>query len=342
VVLDPHTQRVTDLIVERGFLLTTDRVVPVDAVERAAGEDIYLSISSGDLKDYPGYGEAEFEEPAPDVKAGVYDRSDVLCWPGVYRMVCKNPVIPMVRREIREGISRNQVVIERETPVRNILGKIGNVDHLLVDPESGEVTHLVVRKGLLPYYPILPISKVKSVSDEAVTVSLSNDEVDALPRYRRRDATDIEAELRDRFDSSPFDFTKVEISIEGGIVLLVGWVPGIGAKRHAEAISRSVEGVIDVENELNTEIAVTTRVINALLSDPRTSLSAIGVENGKGVITLTGQVDSVEIYEAAEEIAAGQPGVLSVVNALEVEPDADTESLRAWWLSMMMLSKKVP
>jgi osmotically-inducible protein OsmY len=309
-------------------------------VERATREDIYLSSSSEALGEYPEYREFEFEKPAPDVESDVYDQGDVFCWRGRYRLVCKDRVIPMVRKEMREGISRNQVVIERETPVRNILGNIGNVDHLLVDPESGEVTHLVVRKGLLPYYPILPISRVKTVSDEAVTVSLSNDDVDALPRYRHRDATDIETELRDRLRESPLDFSKVEVSIEGGIVLLVGWVPGIGARRRVEAISRSIEGVIDVESKLHTGMAVTTRVVNALLSDPRTSLSAIGVANGNGVITLTGKVDSVEVRAAAEEIAAEQPGVLSVVNALEVEPDEDTEPLRARWLSMMMLSKK--
>jgi osmotically-inducible protein OsmY len=339
VVVDPHTQRVTDLIVERGFLLTTDRVLPVDVVERATEEGIYLSIFSEELGDYPEYHAVEFEEPAPAVKEGAYDRGDIRCWMQGYRMACYEPVIPMVRRQVRKGISPHRAVIERGTPVRNAQGTIGHVDHLLVDPESAEVTHMVVRKGLLPYYPIVPLTKVRTVSDEAVTVSLTDDEVDALPRYKSRDARDIEAELRDRLGESPLDFSKVEMSIEGGIVLLVGWVPHIGAKRRAEAIARSIEGVIDVQNELDTEMTVTTRVMNALLSDPKTSLSAIDVVNERGVITLKGKVDSVGVYEAAEGIAAEQAGVLSVVNALEVEPDEDTEPLRARWLSLMMSKK---
>ena len=55
VVVDPNTRQVTDLIVKRGFLLTIDRVLPVDVVERAAGEGIYLSISSEALDNYPEY-----------------------------------------------------------------------------------------------------------------------------------------------------------------------------------------------------------------------------------------------------------------------------------------------
>jgi uncharacterized protein YrrD len=77
VVVDPQTQRVTDLVVERGFLLTTDLVLPVDVVERAAGENIYLSISSEELGNYTEYYVVESEEPAPAVEEGAYDRGDI-------------------------------------------------------------------------------------------------------------------------------------------------------------------------------------------------------------------------------------------------------------------------
>jgi osmotically-inducible protein OsmY len=339
VVVDPHTQRVTDLIVDRGFLLTTDGILPVGVVERATREGIYLSISSEDLADYPEYREVEFEEPAPAARESTYDRSDIRCWPAAYGLVCSEPVIPMVRRRVHEGISPARAVIKQGTPIRNAQGAIGHIDHLLVDPKSGEVSHLVVRKGLLPYYPIVPISAVKTVSDKAVSVSLTDEEVNALPRYKSREAEDIEVELRARLGESPLDFSGVEMSIDGGNVLLVGWVPDIRAKRRAEAIARSIDGVIDVQNRLDAEVTITTRVMNALLSDPRTSLSTIDVVNERGLITLKGKVDSVEVYEAAEGIAAEQTGVVSVVNALEVEPDDDTEPLRA---RLMALASWVP
>jgi len=80
VVIDPHTQRVTDLIIEKGFLLTTDRVLPVNVVEQAVGEEVSLSIPSETLSEYPEYREIEFEEPAPAVKEGLYRRDDIRCW----------------------------------------------------------------------------------------------------------------------------------------------------------------------------------------------------------------------------------------------------------------------
>jgi osmotically-inducible protein OsmY len=346
VVLDPHTQRVTDLIVERGFLLTTDRVLPVDLVEQATRERVTLSISSQALSEYPEHRMIEFEEPAPEVKAGHYDRGDVRCWVGRYRMACPEPVVPMVRRQVHEGVSPNRAVIERGTPVWNRDGReIGKVDHLLIDPKSGAVSHLVMRKGLLPYYPILPIDKVEAVTDKAVSVSLTDGELQLLPRYKRRDPEDIEAELRDRLRLADLrvpevELGRVEVSAQAGIVLLKGWVPDVSTKRRVEAVARSIEGVVDVQNELDTQMAVAARVQHALLSDPRTELSAIDVANqSSGVIALEGVVDSVEVREAAKEIADETPGVLSVVNALKVEPDEDTPFLNARLLSLKMIAE---
>jgi osmotically-inducible protein OsmY len=340
VVVDPHTQRITDLIVEKGFLLTTDRVVPIDRVDQAGDGDIRLTVSSEDLRDYPEYREIDFREPAPDVKAGVYNRGDIRCWQGQYSVACDEPVIPMVRRRVHEGISSELTVIERGTPVINAEGTVGHVDHVLVSPQSGKITHLVIRKGLVPYYPILPLSDVREVSDEAVAVDLTDKQIKGLARYKSRDAEDVKAEVLDRMAGLGFDLSQIDISVESGIVRLTGWAPSIAAKRHAEAIARSVEGVIDVENALDTDIAIQTRVMHALLSDPRTNVAVIEVLNESGVITLKGQVDSTEIRNAAEEIVTGQQGVLSIVNALEVKPDDDTEWLIPRSLAATMWAKE--
>jgi osmotically-inducible protein OsmY len=347
VVLDPHTQRVVDLIVERGFLLTTDRVVPVDLVEQATRESIMLSISSQAMSEYPEYRVLEFEEPAPEAQSEYYDQGDIRCWAGQYRMACQEPVVPMVRRQVHEGVPPNQAVIERGTPVWNKDGsEIGEVDHLLVDPESGEVSHLVMRKGLLPYYPILPISKIESVTDRAISVSLAEGELELLPRYKRRKAEDIETELYDRLRLADLrvpevDLDAIAVSVEAGIVHLRGWVPDTRTKRRVEAVARAIEGVVDVQNELDTQMAVTARVQYAFFADPRTELSAIDViSKPSGVVTLEGVVDSAQVREAAEEVAAETPGVLSVINELSVEPDEDTPLLNARLLSLKMMAEE--
>lgn len=63
---------------------------------------------------------------------------------------------------------------------------------------------------------------------------------------------------------------------------------------------------------------VPQRVMNALLNDPRTEQAIIEVIHDRGIVTLSGTVDSRDTSRAAEEIAREQPGVVSVVNELKI------------------------
>lgn len=78
-----------------------------------------------------------------------------------------------------------------------------------------------------------------------------------------------------------------------------------------------------------TDTPVENRVLTALESDSRIGEEAIEVLNDSGVVTLKGTVDSMPEREAAEEIAGRQPGVVSVINDLEVKlDDQDSPAVR--------------
>jgi uncharacterized protein YrrD len=250
VVVDVYTQRITDLIVEKRLPLSADRVVPIDTVEGANKDEIYLSLSAEQLEEYPEYRDVEYTEPSPGAQAGAYDWGDVRCYNTSYTYACETPVVPKVRHEVHSGLDADKAVVERGTRVLNAQGEVARVDHVLVDPESDKITHLVLRRGLVPRYPILPVDQVHEFGDHAVTVSLSEAQIEALPHYRRRSARDLVAELQDHYAKSSREFDQVRASADGGIVQLAGSVPDAAAKRHAEAIARSVPGVIDVVNRI--------------------------------------------------------------------------------------------
>jgi osmotically-inducible protein OsmY len=65
--------------------------------------------------------------------------------------------------------------------------------------------------------------------------------------------------------------------------------------------------------------AVSTNIQEALMNDDRTTDAPIEVINHQGIITLTGEVDSLEVAQAAEEIVRQQAGVFKVVNNLYVK-----------------------
>ncbi|MDF1515082.1 MAG: BON domain-containing protein [Anaerolineae bacterium] len=327
VVVDPSSKRVTDLIVERGYLLTTDRVLPVDVVQNSAGDEITLSMTSDDLTEYPEYREIEFEQPDSVVKLGVYKREDMRCWQQNYQVVCHEPVVPFIRRTIDKGIEPYQSVIERGTKVMNVVRTLGYVDHVLVDPKTDEITHVVMRRGLLPYYPIIPISDINSVSDSGIWTDLSEVDVQTLPRHRKRDAEDIETDIQGALRADAHNYDAVSFEVDGSIVTLTGYVEDVEAMRRAVAIAYSTPGVLGVENKLNTDLSVITRVRYALLNHPRTEIAAVEVVNNNGVITLKGNVDTADIKATAEEIASQQSGVISVINDIRIEPDENVNWL---------------
>jgi osmotically-inducible protein OsmY len=328
VVLDPHTLQVSDLIVERGFLQKKDLVVPVSVVEDAVEDHVQLTINRAELENYPKYREIEFQKPAPGWDQR-YHEGQTRCWISAYGAACEEVVVPMVRQRLHEGITSGRDVVERGTPVLHLEERIARVDHVLVDPETGQITHLVVRKGLIPYYPVVPFDKITAVGEDGVSLSLTEEELRELPRYRQREDAALRSELDERLERAGVDLSAVEMDVEDGVVHLAGRVADVSAKRRLEAAARSIDGVIDVENELDTDTTVAARVTAALNADPRTDIALIDVSSRQGVVTLDGRVDDPAVGQAAEEIAARQAGVVDVTNQLEVEPDADSEALRA-------------
>lgn len=55
-----------------------------------------------------------------------------------------------------------------------------------------------------------------------------------------------------------------------------------------------------------------------ILDDPRTKEHGIEVLDDNGVITLKGNVPSRDVHKAAEKIVKDIPGVISVINSLEI------------------------
>ncbi len=321
VVMDPHTRRVTDLIVEKGFLQKKDRVIPVSAVAEADEERILLNVTSKELAHFPEYREYEFRTPAPDFDTGLYLETEVLHWATRYGMAL-DTLRPMIRQRVREGIDPEQRVIGRGTRVFALDGPVGVIDHVLVDRETGEITHVVVRKGILPRRVVIPMAMVSNVLDDGVYLKVSKDTLAELTQHVRRADEDIQAEVRDRLAAvDEYDLSHVQAEVKEGIVHLTGQVKDVAERRYAEIVARRVDGVIDVENEITTDTGVVARVTAALLEDPRTRLHTIEVSSDHGIVTLSGTVPTEEVKRAAEEIARRQKGVVTVINELRVQPD---------------------
>ena len=70
----------------------------------------------------------------------------------------------------------------------------------------------------------------------------------------------------------------------------------------------------------SVETAIVLELNVALLADPPTALTVIGVDNEEGIVTLSGEVGNHKVRRMAGEIARRHPGVASAVNDLQVSP----------------------
>jgi hypothetical protein len=179
LVVDPETRQATDLIVERGLFSSRRQVAPISVVRSARENEVYLSINVDELDQYSGFRVIEYEEPVPE--PGRY--STEVATP--YGYSTAEPIVPMVKRKIHEGIEPGREVIERGMPINNFEGKIGKAIRVVVNPDQKEVVSLVAQQGLIFHDQfVIPGSMIESISGNGISVTATDEELQQLPRYK--------------------------------------------------------------------------------------------------------------------------------------------------------------
>ena len=117
----------------------------------------------------------------------------------------------------------------------------------------------------------------------------------------------------------------IDVSVEKGVVLLDGSVPGLGLKRLAGVLAWWVPGSRDVTNGLgvtppedDNDGEITHAVRVALEKDPMVNPDQIRVDTHDAIVTLRGQVPTESGRDAAEFDAWYVFGVDKVINEIAV------------------------
>jgi osmotically-inducible protein OsmY len=342
VVMSQEKGRITDLIVERGFLKKTSRVVPVALVTKTSESGVYLALDREDLDSYPEYEVLEIEKPKPGRDhVESYKEEHAWGWYDSYGVHLEEPVVPKAQVELESGIRTMASTIERAAEVRNVDETLGEVDHLLTNAETQEITHVIVRRGVIPSYYVVSAGSIREIGEAGIMVDLTEEEFEALPRYEPREDEGIAAEVLKALRADEQAPAGVDVAVEQGVVTLTGYVPDLKTKRRVEARSSSVRGVVDVKNRLYADTSISVKVMSALLDDPVTRLSLIDVNARQGEVTLQGMVDTPGMKATAAAIASRQTGVQDVHNALVVEPDDDGDRLHTSEDKLYKLRSKI-
>ena len=123
------------------------------------------------------------------------------------------------------------------------------------------------------------------------------------------------------------DETGINVDVVGGTVYLTGVVPSLFEKRTAAEIAARIKGVLDVDNELQvtpqvvySDDQIARDIRGALARDAWVDESRVKVIVSQGVAYLTGTVQDGVERKAATDDAWTVPGVLDVINELDVAP----------------------
>jgi len=141
------------------------------------------------------------------------------------------------------------------------------------------------------------------------------------------------------FDPRVLSF-KPEVEVDAGVATLRGVVSSLKAKRAAAQDAANTVGVWHVINRLKvrpaanlTDTAVWSDVADAFERDPMLDRYELYIKVDDGVVTLTGEVDSLYDVWQAEELASRVTGVTDVNNNIEVEytePDYQLYTVYDW------------
>jgi len=180
VVVNPVNRSVTHVAIEDKSLPdNTTRLVPMANVAEVTDDRIRLSCTRADVAKLGPFVVADFIQQSPS--GGAYSSGDGYSAGYVFDDTAYDAV---EEQEIPEG----ELGLYGGMHVEASDGRVGTVDQLVLDPKSGAITGLVMRKGHLwgSKDVTVPVGQIESVDGDAVHLKLDTSAVGALPAMKVR------------------------------------------------------------------------------------------------------------------------------------------------------------
>ena len=190
VIIDPHTREVTHLVVERGLLFNTNKIIPIGQVNPQNEEMIILTSSEQDLKEFQDFEEEHFVslDDADHPEAGLessywYPPPNYAAWRTGTQMVF--PPVPTYAIRTTQNIPDGTVALEEGARVESADDKqVGTIEQLIVEPENNHVTHFVISAGLLfKERKLIPVNWISTIGEKQVRLSVNAKTLEKVPAY---------------------------------------------------------------------------------------------------------------------------------------------------------------
>jgi len=213
VVVDPTTVQITHVVVEEKGGEKAQRLVPLDLVADANPSLVTLTCTVEELSEMESFIETHFVEtgPAPRSTPVYYDHY-------VYPYIVAEG--SQLREVSEKRVPLGEKALHRGTELEAKDGPIGQLGELVVDPETREVTHLVVMEGhrLGKKEIMLPVSAIDFTLRDTIYFKLDKAAIEKLPTIpvKRRYATgEVNIDLVAKVFEDEAQATEALAKVEG-------------------------------------------------------------------------------------------------------------------------------
>ena len=173
VIVEPATEKVAYVAVRDAAEPHPTFLVPVDLVTSTTHDLIHLSCTRDELVEMEPFTETEYVE----VWTPYYADELGYSYTGPQMVAVEHQLVPSGTLAVSRGMA-----------VEATDGFVGTADELVVDPTSGQVTHLVLRKGHLwgEAEVTLSVSQVERVEGSTIFLKLDKGSIQVMPSVQAR------------------------------------------------------------------------------------------------------------------------------------------------------------
>ena len=176
VIIDPTSRKLTHIVVsEEEAIAPRNWLVPIDAVSETSHDLIHLNCTKEELDQLEPFEGVHYVEVSHE--EGDYPADAVYLSPFVSPL--KTGFVPLSVEKVPQG----ELAIRRGALIQATDGYVGRLSEFLVDPESGEVTHMILEEGHLwgKQEVTIPVSTIDRTADNMIFLKLDKEEVEYLP-----------------------------------------------------------------------------------------------------------------------------------------------------------------
>jgi sporulation protein YlmC with PRC-barrel domain len=179
VIVDRATRNITHIaVVEESVLHGEERLVPIDRVIKTTRDAVQLSCTKDEILHMEPFTRTHFLEMENGEEGYAYALPYMTTYPDMM-MTPELGYITVQDRIVPEG----QVAIHRGMFVEAVDGMVGEVGELLIDPQSGQITHFLLMKGhgWGQKEVAIQVSDIDHVEEETLYLKISKEKIGQLP-----------------------------------------------------------------------------------------------------------------------------------------------------------------